>query len=194
MHRSTFAILDTETTGFSPNRWDRMIEIAIVKIREWKIEESTAFSTLLNPWRKIPASATRVHRITDDMVVDAPLFWDKNEEMIKFLSDVDYLFIHNAKFDLWFLDNEAKLSNTELILPKIVCSVELSKQFYPTKSYHNLNSIAKSFWLSIKSGELRHRALGDVILTAEAIIKFYEENALTFYWTLEQIANTKYVG
>lgn len=192
MHSTTFAILDTETTGFSPARGDKLVEVAVVKIREGEVQEADHFSSFVNPERPIPASATRVHQIVDSMVEDAPKFADIYDEMIAFMNDVDYLFIHNAKFDLSFLEAEAAALGKTLNLPKIICSVELSKNLYPSHQYHNLDAIAKRMGLAIKDGELRHRALGDVIMTGEAILKFYEENPLTFLGTLESLAQEQH--
>lgn len=188
MHRYTFAVLDTETTGFSPDRGDRLVELAVVKIREGEVQQSEYFSSFINPLRSIPPAATRVHKIVDSMVANAPKFEEVFDEFIEFLEDVEYLFIHNAQFDLRFLEAEAQKIGKSLKLPKVICSVELSKNLYPDHRFHNLDAIAKRFGLEIKNGELRHRALGDVIMTGEALLKFYEENPLTFLGTLESLA------
>jgi len=192
MYRYTYAILDTETTGFYFDKGDRIVEIAALKIRDGEIKEDEKFTTLINPGRSIPLSATRIHNIVDEMVSGAPCFADILDDLMHFLSDVDFLVMHNAKFDLGFLEAEARHANRELRLPRVVCSVELSKNLYPQFRYHNLNAIAKNFGLSVKEGEGRHRALGDVFLTGEALLKFYEENALTFIGTVEQLANNRY--
>jgi DNA polymerase III subunit epsilon len=192
MYRHVCAILDTETTGLGPKRGDRIVEVAAVKIRDGDVKKEDYFSSLVNPQRSIPPAASRVNRIYDDMVHDAPVFKDIIEDLLQFLSGVDYLFIHNAKFDIGFLEAEMERINKPLKLPKIVCSVDLSRMLYPQFQRHNLNALAKNFGLSISQGENRHRALGDVILTGEAILKIYEENALTFLGTLEQLSNSKY--
>lgn len=188
----TCAVLDTETTGFSPRRGDRLVEIAAVKIRNAQVMPEESFSTFINPERKIPPAATRVHKIVDDMVISAPLFHEVADGLLEFLGDVDYLFIHNAKFDLEFLEYEMKHCEKCLKLPKIICSVNLSRYLYPESQYHNLDAIAKRFGLKMQDGELRHRALGDVLMTAEALIKFYEDNPLTFFGTLENLADKQY--
>ena len=193
MHRYIFSVLDTETTGFYHKNNDRIVEISAVKIKEGQICEKEVFNTLVNPQRNIPPAATRIHKIVDDMVLDSPKFEDISNNLINFLSDVDYLIIHNAKFDLGFLESEMKRIGQSLQLPKVVCSVDLSRKLYPQYKYHNLNAIAKNMGLSIQKDQKRHRALGDVILTAEALLKFYEENSLIFLGTLEQIANKKFI-
>jgi len=194
MHNLTYAVLDTETTGFYYDRGDRLVEIAAVKIRDGKIVPSDNFQSMINPERSIPLSASRVNHITDEMVTAAPKFAEIIDQFEEFLADVDYVFIHNAKFDLSFLKAEYARCQRALKLPKVVCSVELSKAFYPELRTHNLNAIAKRFDLEIKEGELRHRALGDVILTGEVILKFYEENPLIFLGSLESLENREFCG
>jgi DNA polymerase III epsilon subunit len=192
MRRFVCAVLDTETTGFYYNGRDRLVEVAAVKIRDGEIKEDENFSTLLNPERPIPPAATRVNKIVDSMVQEAPFFAEIADSLIDFLSDVDYLFIHNAKFDLGFLNAEMKRCGKKLKLPKIICSVELSRKLYPEFKGHNLNVIAKRLGLFIKTGENRHRALGDVIMTGQAILKFQDDNPLTFLGTLESLVKTEY--
>ena len=185
----TFAVLDTETTGFNADKWDRLLEIWIVKIRNWKVVRSDSFETMINPQRLIPLSASRVNHITDDMVKDAPLMEDKIEEFVKFFEDVDYTLIHNAKFDIWFIEwNLKKFWYWDFKMPKIVCTMELSKALYPHYNAHNLDAISKRFWLAITDWELRHRALWDVILTWEVFLKFFEENPMLIFPEMDEIA------
>jgi DNA polymerase-3 subunit epsilon len=98
--------------------------------------------------------------------------------------------MHNAKFDLGFLEQEMKAIQKSFSFPKIICSVELSQALYPQEKSHNLNAISKRCGLSIKKGEERHRALGDVILTAEVLIRFSEENPLIFSGMLDQLCTS----
>ena len=185
----TFLVLDTETTWFSPERWDRLLEIAWVKIRNMSISKEENFSTLLNPRRFIPISATRVNKITDEMVIWKPYIEDKIDDFIDFCQDVDYTLIHNAKFDLWFLNYEFKRLWKSFRLPKVVCTVELSKSLYPQYQAHNLDAIKKRFGLDMVDWELRHRALWDVLLTSEVFLKFYEDNPMIFLSELERLAS-----
>jgi DNA polymerase III epsilon subunit-like protein len=68
------------------------------------------FETMINPQREIPLSASRVNGITEEMVKDAPLIEDKIDEFMEFFHDVDYTLIHNAKFDLSFINYNLKKS------------------------------------------------------------------------------------
>jgi len=189
----TFAVLDTETTGFNADKWDRLLEIWIVKIKNWKVCREESLETMINPERPIPLSASRVNHITDDMVKDAPLMKDKIDDFVKFFENVDYTLIHNAKFDIWFIErNLKKYWYWDFKMPKIVCTMELSKALYPHYNAHNLDAISKRFWLAITDWELRHRALWDVILTWEVFLKFFEENPMLILTEMEEISK-KYI-
>ena len=184
----TIAVLDTETTGFHPKYGDRIIEISAVKIINGNIIEEDNFSTLINPERPIPAASTRVHNIKNADVADSPLYKDIIPNLKTFLTGVDYLVMHNSKFDIAFLLEENKKAGDLFQLPKTICSVELSKLLNPKLTRHNLNSLSKHFNVFMKEGENRHRALGDVIMTSEILLKFYQSNPLIFNGTLEQIS------
>ena len=186
----TFAVLDTETTGFNPDKWDRLLEIWIVKIKNWKVSREDAFETMINPERNIPLSVSRVNHITDEMVKDAPTIDKIIHDFVKFFDGVDYTLIHNAKFDIWFIDrNLKKFWYEDFKMPKIICTMELSKALYPHYNAHNLDAIAKRFWLSITDWELRHRALWDVILTGEVFLKFVEENPMLIFSMMDEISS-----
>ena len=94
-----FTVFDVETTGLSP-RNDRMVELAALRID--RDGEETVFHTLIHPGRLIPACASRVHHITDEMVADAPHFPQIGHSFLKFISG-STLVAHNARFDLGFL-------------------------------------------------------------------------------------------
>lgn len=185
----TFAVLDTETTGFDAWKWDKLLEIAVVKIRNWQVKREENFSTLIDPEREIPVSATRVNKITKEMVDWKPKIEDVIDDFISFFSDVDYTLIHNADFDLWFINHELKRLWRDINLPSPVCTVELSKRLYPHYNSHNLDAISRRCGLSIEDGQLRHRALWDVILTWEVFLKFFEENPMLILHEIEDISN-----
>lgn len=183
-----FAVLDTETTWFHSSKWDKLLEIAVVKIRDWKVIKKDFFSTLIDPQREIPISATRVNKITNEMVAWKPKVEDVIDEFIDFFSDVNYTLIHNAKFDLWFINYELNKLWKNFKLPSPVCTVELSKKLYPHYNAHNLDAISRRCKLSIEDWELRHRALWDVILTWEVFLRFFEENPMLLLHEVEEIS------
>jgi DNA polymerase III subunit epsilon len=103
-------ILDTETTGLRPEEGHRIIEIGCVELINRKLTGST-FHSYLNPNRMIDAGATSVHGITSDFLLDKPTFKDIASDFMQFISDAE-LIIHNAPFDVSFINNELLLLNT----------------------------------------------------------------------------------
>jgi len=185
----TFAVLDTETTWFHAWKWDKLLEIAVVKIRNWKVIREDNFSTLIDPERNIPLSATRVNKITTEMVSGQPKINEVVDEFMDFFSDVDYTLIHNAKFDLSFINKAIEDCWKSFSMPSPVCTVELSKKLYPHYNAHNLDAISRRCKISIEDWQLRHRALWVVILTWEVFLRFCEENPMLILHEIEELAN-----
>jgi DNA polymerase-3 subunit epsilon len=105
------AVIDVETTGLNPST-GKIVSIAIVKSSLWTLcrqgkMESKFYETKINPGKKIPSSATAIHGITNDMVVDAGYFGDYAEEMLDFI-DGRPLVAHNCDFDAEFIYQELK--------------------------------------------------------------------------------------
>ena len=97
----SFAVFDTETTGFKPEQGARILEIAVVKIdQDGSILDT--WSTLLNPGIDVPLGASDIHKIEREMLHDAPTFKDIYGDLIGILSD-SILVAHNAPFDISFL-------------------------------------------------------------------------------------------
>lgn len=101
----TFVVLDTETTGFNPPK-DKIIEIAAIKFENWIPTE--LFQTLVNPQQPIPAAASNVNNITDDMVKDAPLVSEVINDFNSFVKSFNIVG-HNLDFDLSFLVSEGAI-------------------------------------------------------------------------------------
>lgn len=177
MHRFRIAILDTETTGLSPKFGDRIVEIGISKIHYGEIDTEDTFGTLLNPERPISLQASRVNKITDEMVASAPCFCDVHERFCAYLSNVDLILMHNAPFDLGFLQAEHDRMGKPFQLPPVLCTLALSRELYPEFQTHNLDALGKRFGVTIPEKE-RHRAVGDTLLTAQVFQKIFEENPL----------------
>src|SRR4029079_19159866 len=97
-------VLDTETTGLDPNDGHRIIEIACIEL-ESHIPTGKSFYTLVQPERDIPEDALRVHGLSAEKLADAPLFAAILDEFLAFIGDSP-LVIHNAEFDLRFLNAE----------------------------------------------------------------------------------------
>lgn len=157
----SFAVVDTETTGSSPSRGDRLTEIAAVRVRNGCVVDR--YATLVNPDRPIPPAITRLTGITDAMVAKAPSFERIAPELLDFLGDA-VIVAHNAPFDRAFLDSELRrVYNRALVAPS-VCTVQLSRRVVPGLESYRLDMLASHFGISIRD---RHRALGDAEATSE---------------------------
>ena len=151
----TLAFVDLETTGASCTK-DRITEIGIVLLTEQGIQE---WSQLVNPQLRIPLFIEQLTGISNQMVAGQPLFAELAEDVQALLKDC--LFIaHNARFDYSFLKNEFKRLGMSFA-PTVLCSVKLSRHFYPEYRQHNLDSLIERHQLKAKD---RHRALADAQL------------------------------
>ena len=126
-------ILDTETTGLDLQSGNRIIEIGCVELIDRKFT-GNEFHTFLNPERAIEPGAFKVHGVPIDSLSDKPVFKDIYEDFLAFIKDAEIL-IHNADFDVSFLNNELKLSNIQTTLDEhvsnIVDTLSLARQLHP---------------------------------------------------------------
>ena len=106
-----YIILDTETTGLEVQQGHRVIEIGAVLINDRNKSEEH-FHTYINPTRLIDEEASKVHGIMNEDLIDKPLFEDIAEEFLEFI-DGSTLVIHNAAFDVGFLNHELKLASSK---------------------------------------------------------------------------------
>ena len=102
-------VLDTETTGLDYNTGDRIVEIGVVEL-ENHIQTSNYFHYYINPERKSDPKAEKIHGLTQEFLADKPLFNEIAEEFLKFISD-SKIIIHNAAFDLGFINSELQKCN-----------------------------------------------------------------------------------
>ncbi len=126
-------VLDTETTGLDLQSGNRIIEIGCVELIDRKFT-GNEFHTFLNPERAIEPGAFKVHGVSIDSLSDKPVFKDIYEDFLAFIKDAEIL-IHNADFDVSFLNNELKLSNIQTTLDEhvsnIVDTLSLARQLHP---------------------------------------------------------------
>jgi DNA polymerase-3 subunit epsilon len=163
-----FTVLDTETTGSSPTRGDRLTEVGAVRVRNGAVVDR--YSTLVNPCRPIPPAITRLTGIDDRMVASAPTFDLVVDELLDFLGDT-VVVAHNAPFDRAFLDAELRLSMGRALLAPYVCTVQLSRRVVPGLESYRLDALADYFGVRIAN---RHRALGDAEATGEIFCRLLE--------------------
>ena len=167
--RTEFVIFDVETTGLSPMDGDRIIEIAAVKVKEGQVVDK--FYSLVNPQRSMPAQATLVNNITDDMLTDAPVAADILPGMIHFIGGA-CVAGHNVRFDLNFLCYELALIGRRLNdQTPAVDTLKMSRDLLPYLSNHKLAYLARSLGVVV---DQTHRAMADVHLTVEVFLRLME--------------------
>ena len=158
-------ILDTETTGIGPEQGHRVIEIGCVELVERKLT-GKHFHVYLNPQRQVDEGAFRVHGISDEFLQDKPLFEEKAEEFWQFIVGAE-LIIHNAPFDVGFLNSELKLIKWSKKLEdycNIVDTLVLAREKYPGQR-NSLDALCKRFGIDHFNREL-HGALLDAEILA----------------------------
>ena len=126
-------ILDTETTGLDIQSGNRVIEIGCVEIIDRKFT-GREFHTFLNPERAVEPGAFKVHGRSNDFLSDKPIFKDVYKDFLAFINDSELL-IHNADFDIGFLNNEFKLSELKINIndhiTNITDTLGMARQLHP---------------------------------------------------------------
>lgn len=162
-----WVVVDLETTGMSPIKGDRIVEIGAVAVEHGRIAEE--YSTLVDPERFIPPFVQRIHGISDAMVSGQPVFAQVLPSFLRFCGD-SVLVSHNATFDRSFLDHQA-MEIMQLPLPHAhVDTLRVSRLLLPKLGKHNLDALTNHFDVRIPPAQ-RHRALGDARATAEIWLK-----------------------
>ena len=168
-------ILDTETTGLSADK-DRIVEIACVELNNY-IPTKNIFHKFINPEIKVSADAFRVHGYSDEFLSTKPKFKDIVQDFINFIKDKK-LIIHNADFDLGFLNNEFKRLNLKPILKsEVIDTLQIARSKFPGTG-NSLDALCKRFKINIESRE-KHSALLDCQLLSKVYIELIEKKELT---------------
>ena len=154
-----YAIVDLETTGGKPER-DRITEIGIVIFDGEKVIDQ--YETLINPERSIPQQITQITGITNEMVADAPKFFEVAKKIVE-MTEGHIFVAHNVRFDYGFLKEEFK-SLGFTFTRRQLCTVRLSREKLPGLKSYSLGNIIRHFDIKVNA---RHRALDDAIATAE---------------------------
>ena len=166
-----YIMIDIETTGLSPSRGDRVIEIGAVTIERNQIKDE--FHSLINIGKHIPPAAQLVHGITDKMLAGKP----EPEEVFPLFRDFirgGVLIAHNARFDIGFLTHEFSLLGL-MMKNKYRCTLEMSRAKYPWLPNHKLETVFRHL-CGKSNGEIQaHRALGDAKMVAEIWMKMMDK-------------------
>jgi len=165
-------ILDTETTGLSTTSNHKIVEIGCVELNN-QIPTNKTFHTYLNPQRPVSEDALKVHGYSDKFLSDKKVFSEIVEEFLNFIEGKK-LIIHNAPFDLSFLDYELKLVNKKIINRKnVIDTLELARSKYPG-SQNSLDALCKRFNIDNSRRE-KHSALVDCELLKEVYINLLDQ-------------------
>ena len=160
-------VLDTETTGLDPADGHRIIEIGCVELID-QLPTGREFQRYLNPERSV-SDSERVHGVTDAFLQDKPLFAHIADEFLEFVADSP-LIIHNAAFDLRFLNQELqRVARPSIPYARAIDTIEIAKRKLPGARY-SLDELCKRFGIDL-SGRVKHGALIDAHLTARLYLE-----------------------
>nr|CRH07635.1 DNA polymerase III subunit epsilon [Candidatus Magnetococcus massalia] len=161
-------VLDTETTGFDPKEGHRIVEIGCVELVNMRKGDERQW--FINPERDIPEEATKVHGITNEQVADCPIFKKIAKEFMDFIGK-DQLVIHNAEFDMRFLNAELKRIHKSQGIPmeRAIDTIPMARRKFPGQTV-NLDALCKRLGVD-NSGRTFHGALLDSHLLAEVYIE-----------------------
>jgi DNA polymerase-3 subunit epsilon len=162
-------ILDTETTGLEFKLGDRVIEIGCVELHSRKLTQRR-FHRYLNPERAIEAGAQAVHGLTREFLQDKPKFAEIAAEFVDYIRGAE-LVIHNAAFDVGFINNELELAGHEplsQICAGVIDTLRLARELHPGRK-NSLNALCERYAID-NSGRTLHGALLDAELLAEVYL------------------------
>jgi len=157
----TYVVVDVETTGGRPGL-HRITEIGAVKIQNGEIIDE--WSSLINPQRSIPANITRITNITNEMVMNAPVFAEIADSFADFMGDAIFA-AHNVNFDYGFIKAEFEMIDRRFRHPKI-CTCSSMRKLYPGHASYSLKNLSREFQIDLKS---HHRALCDAKAAAQLL-------------------------
>ena len=163
--------LDTETTGLSFKDGHRIVEVACIETKDL-IPTGKLFHKLINPNRSVPDEAFKIHGFSQEFLSDKQSFKEIADEFLAFVNDKKII-IHNAPFDLGFLNGELNLIKRKLINSKFVIdSLEIARNKFPGTS-NSLDSLCKKFNIDL-SKRNKHNALLDCELLREVYINLMD--------------------
>jgi len=160
--------LDTETTGLDPKSGHRIVEIGCVELHR-HMATGASFHKYLNPQREMPDEAYRIHGLSDAFLAGKPLFTDIVDDFLDFIAD-DTLVIHNARFDLAFINAELeRLHRQPIPASRATDTVALARQRFPGAQV-SLDALCRRFEIDL-SARGKHGALLDAELLAEVYLQ-----------------------
>jgi DNA polymerase-3 subunit epsilon len=158
-------VLDTETTGLDPKQGHRIIEVAAIELNGRKVSDRT-FHRYINPEREIDEGAAAVHGLTLDRLQDEPKFAEVAPALLEFIAGAE-LIIHNAPFDIGFLNAELALAGLPLLTNPVIDTLKVAKELHPGKK-NNLNALCDRYQV-----DNSHRTLHGALLDTELLAEVY---------------------
>ncbi|MDA8389257.1 MAG: DNA polymerase III subunit epsilon [Gammaproteobacteria bacterium] len=184
-------VLDTETTGLDPAEGHAIIEIGAIELVNRRITNADLFHEYINPRRAIDAAAVEVHGITSEMLADKPVFADIVERFLEAVQGAELL-IHNAPFDVGFLNAEIRrVWESGRTLPvrqieeccQIVDTLQLARQLHPGQK-NSLDALCKRYGID-NSHRIQHGARLDAIILADVYLAMTGGQTTLFADTVE---------
>jgi DNA polymerase-3 subunit epsilon len=166
-----YTVLDTETTGLDPRGGDAVVSMGAVRVDRMRVREDDVFDRLVDPGRPIPAVATSVHGITDEMVAGRSAVTAVLADLARFAEDT-VLVGHDIAFDLAFL-RPAEAAAQVALPARVLDVLLLSSVLHPADGEtHSLDGLAARYGVPVLG---RHTALGDALVTAEILVRMIDQ-------------------
>ena len=168
-------VLDTETTGFTPKEGHRLIEIGCVELHN-RTPTGREYHCFINPERDVPKDAENVHGISTEFLRDKPLFADVAKPFLDFVGG-DPLIIHNAQFDIMFLNFELERIGLEpLAMDRVVDTLALARRKHPAGP-NSLDKLCARYGIDT-THRTKHGALVDSLLLAQVYVELLGERQI----------------
>lgn len=159
---------DTETTGLNPRGGDRLVEIGGVELLN-HIPTGNSYHVYINPQRDMPEEAFRVHGLSEEFLSDKPLFAQVADEFLEFVGDAT-LVIHNAAFDMGFINEELRNAGRRTIPnTQVLDTLEIARRKHPTGP-NSLDALCSRYGID-NSKRIKHGALLDAEILAEVYLE-----------------------
>lgn len=179
--------LDTETTGLSVNDKHRIVEIACIETNDLT-PTKRIFHKILNPQRDVPEEAFKVHGFSTEFLKNKETFDEVADEFVEFIQDKKII-IHNAPFDLGFLNYQLKLvKKNEIKKSNVIDSLEVARGKFPGTS-NSLDALCRRFGIDL-SKRSKHNALLDCELLREVYINLLDAKEPKLIFMNEDLENT----
>ncbi len=161
-------VLDTETTGFNPSEGHRIVEIGCIELHNF-VPTGTVWHSYINPERDMPDGAFQVHGLSEAFLADHPVFAEVASDFLEFLGE-SKLVIHNAAFDLGFINAELEMLGLPPIPPsRTVDTVQMARAKFPG-AQASLDALCRRFGID-NSARTKHGALLDAELLADVYLE-----------------------